>query len=240
MRLDKFLAHMGYGTRKEVKILVKSKAIQINEVVVRDSSMHVNELSDQVSVYGEVVEYREFIYLMMNKPVGVVSATEDSRDQTVIDLLDEDVRHFEPYPVGRLDKDTVGLLVLTNDGALTHRLLSPNKDVPKVYYAKIEGIVTESDIQTFKEGVTLDDGYHTKPGLLSILSSGPVSEIELSITEGKFHQVKRMFEAVEKKVIYLKRLSMGALMLDESIQEGDYRELTEEEFMQLQQKNDLA
>jgi len=126
MRLDKFLAHMGYGTRKEVKILVKSKAIQINEVVVRDSSMHVNELSDQVSVYGEVVEYREFIYLMMNKPVGVVSATEDSRDQTVIDLLDEDVRHFEPYPVGRLDKDTVGLLVLTNDGALTHRLLSPN------------------------------------------------------------------------------------------------------------------
>lgn len=240
MRLDKFLAHMGYGTRKEVKILVKSKAIQINEVVVKDSSMHVNELSDQVSVYGEVVEYREFIYLMMNKPAGVVSATEDSRDQTVIDLLDEDVRHFAPYPVGRLDKDTVGLLVLTNDGALTHRLLSPNKDVPKVYYAKIEGIVTESDIQLFKEGVTLDDGYHTKPGLLSILSSGPVSEIELSITEGKFHQVKRMFEAVEKKVIYLKRLSMGALMLDESIQEGDYRELTEEEFMQLQQKNDLA
>ena len=240
MRLDKFLAHMGYGTRKEVKILIKSKAIQINEVVVKDSSMHVNELSDQVSVYGEVVEYREFIYLMMNKPAGVVSATEDSRDQTVIDLLDEDVRHFAPYPVGRLDKDTVGLLVLTNDGALTHRLLSPNKDVPKVYYAKIEGIVTESDIQLFKEGVTLDDGYHTKPGLLSILSSGPVSEIELSITEGKFHQVKRMFEAVEKKVIYLKRLSMGALMLDESIQEGDYRELTEVEFMQLQQKNDLA
>ena len=240
MRLDKFLAHMGFGTRKEVKILIKSKAIQINEVVVKDSSMHVNELSDQVSVYGEVVEYREFIYLMMNKPAGVVSATEDSRDQTVIDLLDEDVRHFAPYPVGRLDKDTVGLLVLTNDGALTHRLLSPNKDVPKVYYAKIEGIVTESDIQLFKEGVTLDDGYHTKPGLLSILSSGPVSEIELSITEGKFHQVKRMFEAVEKKVIYLKRLSMGALMLDESIQEGDYRELTEVEFMQLQQKNDLA
>lgn len=240
MRLDKFLAHMGYGTRKEVKILIKSKAIQINEVVVKDSSMHVNELSDRVSVYGEVVEYREFIYLMMNKPAGVVSATEDSRDQTVIDLLDEDVRHFAPYPVGRLDKDTVGLLVLTNDGALTHRLLSPNKDVPKVYYAKIEGIVTESDIQLFKEGVTLDDGYHTKPGLLSILSSGPVSEIELSITEGKFHQVKRMFEAVEKKVIYLKRLSMGALMLDESIQEGDYRELTEVEFMQLQQKNDLA
>ena len=236
MRLDKFLSHMGYGTRKEVKVLVKSKAIQINEVVVKDSAMHVNELKDEVMVYGEVVEYREFIYLMMNKPPGVVSATEDSRDQTVIDLLDDDVRHFEPYPVGRLDKDTVGLLLLTNDGALTHRLLSPNKDVPKVYFAKVEGVVDESDIAAFSTGVILDDGYHTKPGILKILTSGSVSEIELSITEGKFHQVKRMFESVGKTVIYLKRLSMGALLLDESLPEGSYRELTEEEYNQIQLK----
>lgn len=236
MRLDKFLSHMGYGTRKEVKILVKSKAIQVNEVVVRDSAMHVNELKDEVMVYGEVVEYREFIYLMMNKPPGVVSATEDSRDQTVIDLLDDDVRHFEPYPVGRLDKDTVGLLLLTNDGALTHRLLSPNKDVPKVYFAKVEGVVDESDIAAFSTGVILDDGYHTKPGILKILTSGSVSEIELSITEGKFHQVKRMFESVGKTVIYLKRLSMGELLLDESLPEGSYRELTEEEYNQIQLK----
>lgn len=202
--------------------------------------MHVNEFKDKVTVYGEVVEYREFIYLMMNKPPGVVSATEDSRDQTVIDLLDDDVRHFEPYPVGRLDKDTVGLLLLTNDGALTHRLLSPNKDVPKVYYAKVEGVVDESDITAFSNGVILDDGYHTKPGILNILKSGPISEIELSITEGKFHQVKRMFESVGKKVVYLKRLSMGMLLLDSTLEEGTYRELTEEELEQIQQKNDLA
>lgn len=240
MRLDKFLAHMGYGTRKEVKILIKSKAIQVNEAVVKDSSMHVNELKDRVTVYGEVVEYKEFIYLMMNKPPGVISATEDSRDQTVIDLLDDDVRHFEPYPVGRLDKDTVGLLLLTNDGALTHRLLSPNKDVPKVYYAKVDGMVDESDIDAFANGVILDDGYHTKPGILKILKSGSISEIELSITEGKFHQVKRMFESVGKTVIYLKRLSMGMLLLDSSLEEGTYRELTKEELEQIQQKNDLA
>ncbi|QUG42419.1 rRNA pseudouridine synthase [Psychrobacillus sp. INOP01] len=240
MRLDKFLSHMGYGTRKEVKILVKSKAIQVNEAVVKDSSMHVNELKDRVTVYGELVKYKEFIYLMMNKPPGVISATEDSRDQTVIDLLEDDVRHFEPYPVGRLDKDTVGLLLLTNDGALTHRLLSPNKDVPKVYYAKVEGAVDESDIAAFSEGVVLEDGYHTKPGLLKILKSGPISEIELSITEGKFHQVKRMFESVGKKVVYLKRLSMGTLLLDSSLVEGAYRELTEVELEQIQQKNDLA
>ena len=236
MRLDKFLAHMGFGTRKEVKILIKSKAIQVNDAIVKDSSMHVDELKDNVTVYGDLVKYKEFIYLMMNKPPGVISATEDSRDQTVIDLLDDDVRHFEPYPVGRLDKDTVGLLLLTNDGALTHRLLSPNKDVPKVYYAKVEGVVDESDITAFSNGVILDDGYHTKPGILNILTSGPISEIELSITEGKFHQVKRMFEAVGKTVVYLKRMSMGALVLDEALSEGSYRELTEEEFDQIQQK----
>lgn len=234
MRLDKFLSHMGFGTRREVKILIKSKAIQVNNVTVKDSSMHVNEYTDQVYVYGEVVEYKEFIYIMLNKPAGVISATEDTRDRTVIDLLEDDVRHFEPYPVGRLDKDTVGLLLLTNDGALTHRLLSPNKDVPKVYFARVEGVVNETDTEAFKNGVTLDDGYHTKPGILHILHSGPISEIELTITEGKFHQVKRMFEAVGKKVIYLKRLSMGSLKLDASLAEGAYRELTEEELEQIQ------
>ncbi|TQR18008.1 pseudouridine synthase [Psychrobacillus vulpis] len=240
MRLDKFLSHMGFGTRREVKGLIKSKAIRVNDVVVKDSSMHVNEKVDQVSIYGEVVEYKEFIYLMLNKPAGVISATEDSRDQTVIDLLKDDVRHFNPYPVGRLDKDTVGLLLLTNDGALTHRLLSPHKDVPKVYFAEIEGRVDESDMEAFTEGVILDDGYKTKPAILNILSKGPVSEIELTITEGKFHQVKRMFEAVGKKVVYLKRLSMGSLKLDESLEEGTYRELTEEELDLIKQKNDPA
>lgn len=173
---------------------------------------------------------------MMNKPQGVISATEDKKDKTVIDLLDPLAQHFKPFPVGRLDKDTEGLLILTNDGQLTHQLLSPKKHVPKLYFAVIDGCVTEEDIRKFKEGVTLEDGYFTKPGDLTILSSGDVSEIELTIMEGKFHQVKRMFEAVGKKVTYLKRMRMGSLQLDETLELGDYRPLTEEELEALQKK----
>jgi 16S rRNA pseudouridine516 synthase len=234
MRLDKLLANMGYGSRKEVKQLLKQKAVRVDDVVVKDSSMHVDPAKQNVSVFGERVEYVEFIYLMMNKPPGVISATEDKHDQTVIDLLEPMEQHFEPFPVGRLDKDTEGLLLITNDGQLAHNLLSPKKHVPKWYYAKIDGEVTEADIEAFKQGVTLDDGYHTKPGELKILASGEQSEIELMIQEGKFHQVKRMFEAVGKKVTYLKRLSMGSLVLDETLALGEYRELTEEELAALQ------
>ena len=140
---------------------------------------------------------------------------------------------YSPFPVGRLDKDTEGLLLITNDGQLAHQLLSPKKHVPKTYFAVIDREVTEEDIQAFKQGVTLDDGYLTKPGELKIINSGENSEIELTITEGKFHQVKRMFEAVGKRVVYLKRISMGPLELDESLKLGEYRELTEEELIQL-------
>ncbi len=227
MRLDKLLANMGFGTRKEVKQLLKQKAVTVDGEVVKDSSMHVNPNEQDVSVYGERVQYTEFIYLMMNKPPGVISATEDLHDETVIDLLDPLSQHFKPFPVGRLDKDTEGLLLITNDGQLAHNLLSPKKHVPKTYYAKIDGIVTEEDTEAFKQGVELDDGYLTKPGDLKILKSGPQSEIELTIQEGKFHQVKRMFEARDKKVTYLKRLSMGSLILDEHLELGEYRELTE-------------
>jgi 16S rRNA pseudouridine516 synthase len=233
MRLDKLLANMGYGSRKEVKQLLKQKAVRVDDVVVKDSSMHVDPAKQNVSVFGERVEYVEFIYLMMNKPPGVISATEDKYDQTVIDLLEPMEQHFEPFPVGRLDKDTEGLLLITNDGQLAHDLLSPKKHVPKWYYAKIDGEVTQADIEAFKQGVTLDDGYHTKPGELKILASGEQSEIELMIQEGKFHQVKRMFEAVGKKVTYLKRLSMGSLVLDETLALGEYRDLTEEELKSL-------
>lgn len=233
MRLDKLLANMGYGTRKEVKVLLKQKAVTVDGETVKDSSMHVDPEKQNVSVFGDRVEYVEFIYIMMNKPPGVISATEDKVDQTVIDLLDPFLQHFEPFPVGRLDKDTEGLLLITNDGTLTHNLLSPKKHVPKWYYAKIDGVVTEEDIQVFAQGVTLDDGYHTKPGELVILASGEQSEIELMIQEGKFHQVKRMFEAVDKKVTYLKRLSMGSLKLDEELALGEYRELTKEELQSL-------
>lgn len=229
MRLDKLLANMGYGTRKEVKQLLKQKAVTVEGEVVKDASMHVDPNLQDVSVFGERVEYIEFIYLMMNKPPGVISATEDFVDKTVIDLLDPFAQHFKPFPVGRLDKDTEGLLLITNDGQLAHNLLSPKKHVPKTYYAKIDGIVTQADIEAFEKGVELDDGYVTKPGHLVILTSDVKSEIELTIQEGKFHQVKRMFESVGKKVTYLKRLSMGSLKLDEQLKLGDYRELTEEE-----------
>lgn len=233
MRLDKYVSNMGFGSRKEVKGLLKKGAIAVNGKLVKDSALHVDVQNDEVTILGEKIVYREFIYLMMHKPQGVISATEDNRDQTVIDLLDDEYRHFEPFPVGRLDKDTEGLLLITNDGKLTHELLSPKKEVPKMYFAHIEGVVTEDDIDRFAEGVTLEDGYFTKPGKLRILKSAEVSEIELTITEGKFHQVKRMFEAVGKKVVYLKRMSMGPLKLDEGLPLGEYRELTEEEIAML-------
>jgi 16S rRNA pseudouridine516 synthase len=197
--------------------------------VVKDGKVHVDPELDHVTLHGETVEYKQFVYIMMNKPQGVISATEDVYEETVIDLLEAEDALFEPFPVGRLDKDTEGLLLITNDGQLAHRLLSPKKHVPKTYFAIIDGRVTNEDVEAFKKGVTLDDGYVTKPGKLVILKQGSSSEIELTITEGKFHQVKRMFEAVGKRVVYLKRLTMGPLKLDEDLELGEYRELTEEE-----------
>ncbi|WP_068984036.1 MULTISPECIES: pseudouridine synthase [Lysinibacillus] len=237
MRLDKLLANMGYGSRKEVKQLLKQKAVTVDGAYVKDAALHVDPEKQDVSVFGERVIYTEFVYIMMNKPPGVISATEDLRDETVIDLLDPLLQHFEPFPVGRLDKDTEGLLLLTNDGILAHNLLSPKKHVPKVYYAQIEGIVTDEDCEKFAQGVELDDGYVTKPGELIILKSAQQSEIELMIQEGKFHQVKRMFEAVGKRVTYLKRLSMGNLKLDDNLELGEYRELTAEELVGLQNRD---
>jgi 16S rRNA pseudouridine516 synthase len=229
MRIDKMLANLGYGSRKEVKQLLKSGAVKINDHLVKDAKQHVKTESDVVTLNGEVIEYKEFVYLMMNKPPGVISATEDTKEKTVIDLLEMEDQIFEPFPVGRLDKDTEGLLLLTNDGQLAHRLLSPKKHVPKLYYAVIDSEVDEKDVEAFRKGVTLDDGYETKPGYLTILRSGVRSEIELTISEGKFHQVKRMFQSVGKRVVYLKRLTMGPIQLDESLELGEYRELTEEE-----------
>jgi 16S rRNA pseudouridine516 synthase len=233
MRIDKMLANLGFGSRKEVKGLLKSGVVKVNGEKVKDAKEHINPKEDIVTINGEQVVYKEFIYLMMNKPPGVISATEDHRDETVIDLLELEDQVYEPFPVGRLDKDTEGLLLITNDGQLSHRLLSPKKHVPKTYFAVIEGEVTEDDIVSFRNGVTLDDGYETKPGELVIIKSGLMSDIELTITEGKFHQVKRMFQAVGKRVVYLKRLSMGPLQLDETLELGEYRELTDEELEQL-------
>jgi 16S rRNA pseudouridine516 synthase len=238
LRLDKLLAHTGFGTRSEIKLLVKRGAVTVNDKAVKDSGMQVNPEKDRIKVDGEPVQYREFVYLMLNKPQGVVSATEDNRDRTVLDLLDEQYAHFELFPVGRLDKDTEGLLLLCNDGKLAHNLLSPRKHVPKTYYADIQGKVTDEDRAAFAQGVTLDDGYVTMPAELNILEAGEQSRIELTIKEGKFHQVKRMFEAVGKKVVFLKRLSMGTLVLDPNLPTGQYRELTEAELKQLQAQGD--
>ena len=178
--------------------------------------------------------FRSYIYLIMNKPDGVISATSDNHDETVIDLLEPDHQVFEPFPVGRLDKDTVGLLILTNDGELNHRLISPKFHVNKVYFAKIDKEVTGKDIESFKKGIKLDDGYVCREAQLNILSADENgSEIELTIQEGKFHQVKRMFEALDKKVTYLKRISFGGLKLDDKLEEGEYRELTESELEML-------
>ena len=229
-RLDKIISNLGYGSRKDVKSFVKKGLIEVDGVVVKDNGISVDPEKSIIKVNGEEVLYRKFIYLIMNKPDGVISATHDSKDETVIDLLELDHQVFEPFPIGRLDKDTVGLLLLTNDGELNHRLISPKWHVDKVYYAKIDKKVDEKDIVSFKNGITLDDGYKCMEAKLEILnSSDEGSEIRLTIQEGKFHQVKRMFEAVGKKVTYLKREEFGGLLLDPDLQEGEYRELTDEE-----------
>ncbi|MBS4804042.1 MAG: rRNA pseudouridine synthase [Clostridium sp.] len=229
-RLDKVLSNLGYGSRKEIKQAIRKGLIEVNGELVKDNGMQVDPESDRIIVNGEEIFYRKFIYLMMNKPDGVVSATVDNRDETVVDLLEVEHQVFNPFPVGRLDKDTVGLLFLTNDGELNHRLISPKWKVDKVYYAKIDKKVTEDDVNKFKKGITLDDGYLCKEAKLEILNATDEgSEVEVTIQEGKFHQVKRMFEAVGKEVVYLKRIEFGTLKLDEDLEEGEYRELTDEE-----------
>ena len=236
MRVDKLLSNLGVASRAELKKYCKQGLISVNGKVINNPGVQVDSESDDIRFNGEKIVYREFVYIMLNKPDGYISATFDKYDPIVLDLIDQSYLVFEPFPVGRLDKDTEGLLVLTNDGQLAHRVLSPKKHVPKTYYAKIQGKVTEEDILAFEKGVILDDGYETMPSQLKILKSDDMSEIELTIHEGKFHQVKRMFESVGKKVVYLKRLSMGKLKLDESLGLGEYRELTEEEVKLIEER----
>jgi len=268
IRLDKMLGNLGYGTRSGIKNLVKQGAVTVNGQRAKDPGMQIHPHVDTVALDGETITYRDTVYVMLHKPAGVVSATEDNRDRTVLDLLDSDVTVLSPFPVGRLDKDTEGLLLLTNDGKLAHELLSPKKHVPKTYRALVAGDVGASDAVAFEQGVTLDDGYVTMPAQLQVLAAASnasealgastsdsdshgeelraaaqlarrnltpdyteqtLSWIELTIHEGKFHQVKRMFEAVGKKVLYLRRVSMGPLTLDAALAPGEWRELSEQE-----------
>lgn len=235
MRLDKFLANMGIGTRSKVKKAIGYGKVQVNDEIIKKSDYKIDEEKDIIKAYGKVVGYKEYVYFMLNKPAGVVTATDDNKDKTVLDLI-QHKRKKSLFPVGRLDKDTEGLLILTNDGQLSHRLLSPKKHVDKIYYAKIKGLVTREHVSQFKEGIILEDGYQTMPAELEILSASDESEIRITIREGKYHQIKRMFEAVGCKVNYLQRIQMGGLKLDKDLKLGRYRELTEEELALLERR----
>ena len=229
-RIDKVLSNLGYGSRKEIKAIVKKGMVSIDGSIIKDSSMQIDPEKAEIVVNGERIEYKKYIYLMMNKPPGVISATYDKYDETVCDILIPEDAVFNPFPVGRLDKDTVGLLLLTNDGELNHRLISPKWHVDKVYYARIDKEVNEKDVKAFEKGITLDDGYKCMPAKLEVISSkDDESEVQVTVQEGKYHQVKRMFEARGKSVVYLKRISFGGLDLDKNLEEGEYRELTDEE-----------
>lgn len=228
IRLDKYLADMGCGTRSQVKREIAGGSVMVNGAPARRPEDKIDTEKDSVVFRGSPLGYTEYEYFMLNKPAGVVSATEDRTERTVLDLIDTRQRK-DLFPVGRLDKDTEGLLLVTNDGGMAHRLLSPKKHVDKVYYAKVAGRITEEHVRLFAEGVDIGDEKPTLPAELTVLSSGEISEIELVIREGRFHQVKRMFQAAGGEVLYLKRLRMGSLVLDRELQPGEYRKLTEEE-----------
>lgn len=231
MRIDKYLANMNVGSRKEVHALIKKKVVRVNGELVTTPKEQVKE-SDHVVVAGEEVKYQQYHYFLLNKPKGVISATEDRSHQTVISLLNDKDRYQGIAPVGRLDKDTTGLLLLTNDGALAHELLAPNKHVSKIYRAKIVGVADENTVKTFASGMTLGDGTKLKPAKLKILKQDraqDLSEIEIEIQEGKYHQIKRMFGAVGMKVVELDRLSMGTLHLPADLSRGKYKEIDRKE-----------
>jgi 16S rRNA pseudouridine516 synthase len=235
-RLDKILSNMGYGSRKDIKKIIKEGRVKINDKIINKNDFKINPYDDAIYLDGEEIFYRKYIYLMMNKPKGVVSSTDDPISRTVLDLMDEKYLVFNPFPAGRLDKDTEGLLLLTNDGKLAHEILSPKRKVDKTYYVEVEGFVEEKHKIKFNEGIILDDGYKTLPAKLEIIESGLFSKVRLTIKEGKFHQVKRMFKSLDMEVVYLKRISMGLLKLDENLKLGEYRELKQEEIQLLKEK----
>lgn len=232
MRLDKYLADMAVGTRSEVKNIIKKGLVTVNGQTITRPEYKVDLEKDRLQCSGKDVLYESEVYYMLNKPAGVITATDDRRQKTVLDLLPPGERR-DIFPVGRLDKDTEGLLLITNNGILAHQLLSPKKHVAKVYQADIEGLVTEADVDLFAAGLVMDETWTALPAKLEILKAGERSEVMITIYEGKFHQIKRMFEAVNKKVLTLKRLSMGPLRLDENLAPGEYRRLTEAEIQDL-------
>ena len=235
MRLDKFLVACAVGSRTEVKNLLKAGRVTVNGKKEKSAKLQINEERDEIRFDGQVLEYEEFVYYMMNKPQGVISATEDSKHRTVLDLLDDIARTKEVFPVGRLDIDTHGLLLLTNDGQLAHALLSPKRHVDKTYLAQVKGIMTQEDVDAFAKGIPLKDFtcQSAKLELVSLDSVKNQSLVRVTIAEGKFHQVKRMVAYCGKEVVDLQRLTMGTLILDEKLKRGEWRRLTKEELENL-------
>ena len=231
IRLDKALAHMGLGSRKEVKEYIRKGYIVVSGEVIKDDDYKINPDEDEIIIDGESFKYDEYVYLMLNKPQGVISATFDNYHETVVDLCNE-YKNYNIFPVGRLDIDTEGLLILTNDGALAHKLLSPKYHVYKKYYVEFSGDFKERYYKSFEEGIILDDGYKTLPGKIEIFDN---NKAFVYIKEGKFHQVKRMFLALNMEVVFLKRVAFGSLELDDSLRTGEYRLLNEEEIDKLKE-----
>lgn len=227
LRLDKYLSDATAHSRKDIRLLVKRKAVTVNGRVAGAYDMKIDEAHDVVCVNGEKILYRKFIYLMLNKPQGYLSATEDDRDPVVTDLLPEEFKHFAPFPVGRLDKDTEGLLLLTNDGQFDHELMSPRKNLFKRYYAELDIPAAAEDVEAFAAGMVFKE-FTAKPARLKIDPLDP-RKVYVEISEGKYHQVKRMCERVGKNVIFLKRVAIGSLQLDAALECGKVRELTAEE-----------
>ena len=236
MRLDKFLVENGLGSRSQVKEVLKKGLVLVNGRAEKSPKTQINETSDEVVVSGQKLTYEKFVYYLLNKPKGYISATEDERHKTVLDLLDETARQKEVFPVGRLDIDTHGLLLLTNNGKLAHAMLSPKKHVEKVYRAKVAGLMNQSDVERFARGIELKD-FTCHPAQLKIVEldeEKEISLVEITLAEGKFHQVKRMVAACGKEVTDLQRLSMGPLQLDPELALGEWRRLTEEEMKSLE------
>lgn len=234
-RLDKILSSTGHWSRREVKDLVRQGRVSVDGEKAKKPEDKCDSGKAVIQVDGQVVDCAPFVYLMLHKPSGLLSATEDKKQKTVIDLLPEHLQRRGLFPVGRLDKDTEGLLVLTDDGALAHELLSPKKHVDKVYYAKVDGQINREDVEVLAQGMTLGDGLECLPAGLEALGDG--SECLVTLREGKYHQVKRMLAARGKPVVYLKRISMGGLKLDEALDKGQWRAMTAEELVLLQEKN---
>lgn len=233
MRLDKFISSTTTLSRAEAKKIIK-KGILINDILIKSPDYKVDEINDRVILEGKRLVYQKYVYIMMNKPKDTVSATEDAIEKTVVDILKKEDRIYKVFPVGRLDKDTEGLMLLTNDGELAHRLISPKKDVVKKYYVEVSGELKEEHLSIVEAGVILEDGYKCKPARLEILESSEVkSKANIYISEGKFHQVKRMMKSLETTVTYLKRISIGKLILDGNLELGEYRYLTNEELDKL-------